>query len=248
MKLCIDAGNSFVKMMAYHQQTEHDVLHAAYDEVEKMKHYLTTYGPVEAAIVSRVRELPESFEKMIRSIPVVHFLSHTTKIPFVNQYLTPETLGRDRIAGLAAAAARFPGKNVLVIDMGTCITYDLLRSDAVYEGGMISPGLQMRFKAMHAFTERLPLVVLQPDAALVGGTTHQSMQSGVWNGLLGEIEQIVQRFKSNYEDLTVMTGGGDNIYFDNKFSFSIFAAPNLVLEGLKVILDFNERQHIETNS
>jgi type III pantothenate kinase len=140
----------------------------------------------------------------------------------------------------------FPNQDVLVIDAGTCIKYDFVNKANAYLGGSISPGLQMRFKALHTLTEKLPLVqpVLNVDY-LIGSSTEEAILSGVLNGCIAEIDGIIQQYKSNYKNLKVVLSGGDSIYFDKTLKNSIFASPNIVLEGLNAILDYNvDKQNI----
>ncbi len=124
--------------------------------------------------------------------------------------------------------------------MGTCITYDLLTVEGTYHGGAISPGIAMRLKAMNIFTSRLPLAETDINVPLIGQTTLQSLQSGAINGTRAEIEGLIRMYEEKYPELLVLVGGGDNIYFDSKFKNSIFAASNLVLEGLQAIMEFNK--------
>lgn len=242
MKICVDIGNTYVKAAVYNETKLLEIVRFKTDELFVFESFIKIHSPIQSAIVSSVREIPESLISLIAAIPNRIILNHNTPLPFKIEYDTPETLGRDRIAGVASAWKNFPERNVLVIDMGTCITYDLLQSNGVYRGGMISPGIHMRFKAMHEFTGKLPLVKPDREVGLIGTSTNSSMQAGVYHGVRAEIQAIIDSFRANYEELTVLIGGGDNIYFDDKFSFSIFAAPNLVLDGLKVILDFNDKQ------
>lgn len=242
MKICVDIGNTYVKSAVFDESKLLEIVRFKLDELSVFESFIKKNASIRSAIISSVREIPEALISLLSGVPKLIQLNHNTPLPFLIDYDTPETLGRDRIAGVAAAWKQFPAKNVLVIDMGTCITYDLLQSDGIYRGGLISPGIHMRFKAMHEFTGKLPLVEPQREIGLIGTTTHSSMQAGVYHGVRAEILTIIDSFRLNYEELTVLIGGGDNIYFDDKFSFSIFAAPNLVLDGLKVILDFNDKQ------
>lgn len=130
----------------------------------------------------------------------------------------------------------FPNRDCLVIDMGTCITYDFLSSKGVYEGGAIAPGVRMRFKAMHRFTARLPMVDPVADAPLTGKSTVASMQSGVVNGVLEEIKGFISRYQSQHGELVTVACGGDTLLFENSIKPSIFVAPDLVLTGLNRIL------------
>jgi type III pantothenate kinase len=241
MKICIDIGNTYAKVAVFDENQQVDFIQFQLNEMEVFRLFIEKHTSFKSAMICSVREIPDELVTKINASKVI-VLDHTTPLPFRNEYETPETLGPDRIAGVAAAFARFPEKNVLVIDMGTCITYDLLKSEGTYSGGMISPGIFMRFKAMHAFTGKLPLVEPEMNIPCIGKSTKTSIQTGVMKGVQAEIQGIIEEFSLIYKDLTVLIGGGDNKYFDKKFNCSIFAASNLVLEGLKVILDFNDIQ------
>jgi type III pantothenate kinase len=154
-------------------------------------------------------------------------------------YATPTTLGVDRIAGVCGAKHMSPKTNVLVIDAGTCITYDFLDRDGNFLGGGISPGLMMRFNAVHNFTARLPLVPLVEIAPLIGDSTETCIQSGVINGLIEELGGIISLYRQKFEGLAVILSGGDARFFENKLKGSIFAVPELVLSGLNSILIHN---------
>ena len=165
-------------------------------------------------------------------------LNHKLNLPFTLDYKTPETLGLDRIAGVAGAQLLFPNENCLIIDMGTCITYDAL-INGIHLGGAISPGMNMRFKAMNTFTANLPLVEYEDNISLIGDSTKSAMLSGVVNGIRAEIDETISQYSENYGELKVLICGGDYIFFENKLKASIFAAPELVLKGLNGILQHN---------
>jgi type III pantothenate kinase len=167
-------------------------------------------------------------------------LSALTNIPVTNFYKTPDTLGKDRLAGIVAAHSLYVKENVLVIDAGTCITYDLITTKGEYYGGSISPGLNMRFKALHTFTEKLPLVSLLNFEELIGTDTNTSILSGVINGLIAETDAIIERYKELYSALKIIICGGDAQFLVDRLKNSIFAVPELVLIGLNEILDYNE--------
>ena len=166
-------------------------------------------------------------------------LDHETSLPITSQYATPHTLGVDRIASVAGANFLYPGKNCLVIDLGTCITYDLIDQSGVHHGGGISPGLEMRLKAMHKFTSKLPLISMKGKPDLIGKTTKECMQSGALNGTIAELEGIIWRYRQLFKDLVIIFCGGGAIFFESKIKDDIFALPNLVLTGLNHILRFN---------
>ncbi|MDX1627746.1 MAG: type III pantothenate kinase [Fulvivirga sp.] len=169
----------------------------------------------------------------------IFFLTHQTAVPFHIDYKTPETLGLDRIAAVAGAQALFPNQNCLVIDTGTCITYDFLDQDGHHLGGSITPGINMRFKAMHTFTANLPLLNFEKNVDLVGKTTKEAMQSGVLYGIIGEINEIIRRYEHKFATLQIIICGGDAKSFENKLKADIFASPELVLIGLNRILLYN---------
>jgi type III pantothenate kinase len=242
MKLIVDIGNTFIKCAFFDANELVHQFSVPLDEALKLPEMFKNSPVPSSCFFSSVRELPEVFVKSLPPSIEVNQLSHLTPLPFRINYSTPETLGRDRIAAVAAAYRRFPDQNVLTIDMGTCITYDFLSSDGVYHGGGISPGIQLRFKAMHQFTGKLPLAPNTENPPLIGNSTIASLQSGVMHGIQAELEGIIHKYSKIYEDLTVLIGGGDNKYFDKELNYSIFAASNLVIEGLKVISDFNEYQ------
>jgi len=244
MQLLLDLGNTLLKAALWEGSKLLTETSMDAEDTETLKQLTESYGTPKLCFIATVREIPEKLHVFLSAFNVQQ-LSHNTNLPFGIAYRTPATLGADRIAAVAAAWKRFPDTNVLVIDMGSCITFDLLTADGMYQGGSISPGIRMRLKAMHAFTGRLPLLEPLPDTPMTGKTTSESMLSGAVNGTRFEMQQYIHQYYKIYEDLTVIVSGGDNKYFDYQFKNSIFAASNLVLEGLKVILDFNENQKLE---
>jgi type III pantothenate kinase len=172
-------------------------------------------------------------------------LNHATPLPLENRYATPETLGYDRIAAAVGAYTICPGKNVLVIDAGTAITYDIVTSRGEFLGGNISQGIEIRFKSLNKYTNRLPHLE-RPEAVppLVGSTTREAIQSGIVNGLLFEMDGFIGAFTKKYPKLQVVLTGGDAKYFVGKLKNSIFVDPNLNLIGLNRILEHNAEREI----
>ena len=236
MNLVIDSGNSAAKVGIFRD--------------EKLIEKVTFYSPHELeryiqrtdfrdVIISSVKNDAESIAKWASKAEKLFILKEDLPLPINNLYETPETLGMDRLAGVCGALQLFPDNHRLVIDAGTCITYDFLDKNGDYHGGSISPGLQMRFKAVNTFTAKLPLVSARPGIGLIGKTTETAIQSGVINGLLAEIDGIIGQYNAKFPGLTTILCGGDAGFFENQLKASIFAGPELVLIGLNSILTYN---------
>lgn len=196
--------------------------------------------PFRKCILSSVTNEDEAISMFLQN-EIPHFinLNHTTPLPYKNLYHTPESLGNDRIAGIAGAYNRFPGANVLVIDLGTAITYDLITSNGEYKGGNISPGLVTRFNALHSFTSRLPLLGKADVQIDLGTDTRSAIIAGVQNGILYEINGYIEHNSTEFPDLVIILTGGDADFFANKLKKPIFVDPNLILSGLNAILEYN---------
>lgn len=238
MNLVIDIGNTLTKLALFEGGRLIKLISQATVSEEEMVSIARQYHP-EAAIISSVRE-GDGYVRILEQEVKVIKLTGNTAVPIRNNYQTPWTLGPDRLAAAVAAHHTYGGKNVLVITCGSCITYDLVNRRGSYEGGAISPGMSMRFQAMNTFTGRLPLVSYQEDVPIVGQTTTGSLQSGAVNGMASEIDGMIERYREEYPDLIVILSGGDMIYFAKRLKNNIFALPNIVLEGLNIILNFNE--------
>ena len=243
MNLVVDIGNSRVKAGVFNEKTL--IYHATFPnaQVTELKKILHSFPELKFAIVSSVvTHAKELLNVLVNKVNCVEF-NFNTKTPVINGYRTPETLGNDRLAAAVGAYARFPGINCLIIDAGTCIKYDLVTAQGEYLGGAIAPGLEMRFKALNTFTDKLP--VFGQDMTfdkLIGRTTRESILSGVQNGMLEEIKGMMARCKEQYPHLQCVITGGDWQFFENGLKNSIFAAPFLLLEGLNEILTFNVQQ------
>jgi len=238
MNLVIDIGNTVAKLAAF---DEAELLEVVYDNrtLELLPEFCNKYA-FDKAIVVTVIDLEAEAEARLSSLnfPLLR-LDHNTPLPVRNLYETPHTLGYDRMAAVVAANCFFPGRDVLVIDAGTCITYELVDASGCYHGGNISPGLQMRFKALHRFTGRLPMVSSQGRMELIGKNTETAIRAGVLKGMEYEIEGYVRAMKDKYPGLLVFLTGGDDFSFDTNLKSIIFADRFLVLKGLNRILDYN---------
>jgi len=209
---------------------------------EKLEEIFSPYK-LDRAIISTVRNLPEFIIDMATlGIPYVHVLSHHTKLPFKNEYETPETMGPDRIAAVAGAYYLYPGRNILIIDAGSAVTYDYL-SGKTYKGGNISPGLGMRFKALHKFTGKLPLGSTLEKYGTPGKDTLNAITAGVINGLIFEINEYIRIFQEKNIDFMVILTGGDSGYLKDRIGYKVNYQPDLVLEGLNHILQYNAKRN-----
>lgn len=240
MNLVIDRGNTSTKIAVFDQRrlVHQAVLNVC--EPSALKLLITTYS-IEQVIYSSVVPT-EQVLKVFFDSNTVRFveLTNQTPIPITLNYETPQTLGRDRIAALVGAWFLQPHKAALVIDMGTCITYDFITSDGVFVGGNIAPGFAMRLKAMHAFTGKLPNIDVDQPSAYLGTSTHQAMLGGAYWGILHEIEGVIGQLKLNYDEFSIFLTGGTTNYFEKQIKNCIFAEPNLVLIGLNEILIYND--------
>ena len=240
MKLVLDFGNTLQKAAIF--DGDEMVFLQEYESLTLLElRSLINKFPIERAILSSVINHDEKITSLLRSSFFFIELDENTKVPLINKYNTIATLGKDRLAAIVAAQNIYLDKNVLVINTGTCITYDFINDNKEYFGGAISPGVQMRFKALNNFTDKLPLVKGRKEVELIGKTTEGSILSGVINGTYCEIKAMIEEYKTKYKDLKIILSGGDRIYFDKRFNNSIFAISNIVLIGLNLILDFNAK-------
>ena len=241
MNLVLDLGNTMGKIACCRGTT---VLEAAsYEKIgsREINYFHIRYPDITGAIVSSVvNDSREMIDYLGSLYSTCIELDHATPIPLKNTYETPETLGYDRIAAALGGHTIFPGKNVMVIDAGTAITYDLVTSSGVYLGGNISPGLEIRFKSLNRYTSKLPYLE-RPEALppLLGKSTSEAIQSGIVNGSLLEMEGFIQVMKEKYSELQVVITGGDAKYFAEKLKSTIFVDLNLNLIGLNRILEHN---------
>ena len=239
MNLVVDIGNTFTKLAVFDRQLIQDFIRTESNDTGRILQFAGDFQSIKAGIISSVNREASGLNKILgEQFPCI-LLDHHTPLPFLNGYTSPESLGKDRLAGIAAASAMFPHEEVLVMDAGTAITLDLLTADSTYRGGSISPGIGMRYRALNTFTGRLPLLEAIDEASLTGNTTAGSIHSGVLNGVVTEVEGFINRYLARYPSLKIILTGGDYKYFDKQLKVKTFAAPNLVLEGLNIILNYN---------
>ncbi len=190
-------------------------------------------------ILSSTRDITKEALALLKKKKNFILLTHKTEVPIINGYDTPGTLGKDRLAAVIGAHALYPAHPCLVIDPGTCITYDVITQDGKYLGGNISPGYYMRRQAMHRYTDKLPLVDAKENNPLLGTSTVKAMQNGAFYGTTGEIESFIRWIKKDFTGIKVLMTGGDAEMFANHLNSKIFVLPNLVMIGLNEILTYN---------
>lgn len=236
MNLIIDVGNTRAKLAVFAKSELKLSISSEHNNInENIENLLKKYN-LENCILSSVANVNLALEN--RTFNRFIKLDHKTKVPFNNKYNTPTTLGVDRIALVSAAAYQYPKNNVLIIDSGTCITYDFINTKNEYLGGAISPGITLRYKSLNHFTANLPLLK-QADYKLVGNDTESSIHSGVLNGFIQEIDGVIEQYSRKYSNLTIVLTGGDTNFLAKNLKSTIFATPNFLLEGLNGILIYN---------
>lgn len=240
MNLIIDQGNTRVKCAVFNSN---DVIVFKSVKLKRYAHRILNELPstlkIENVILSNT-SLPDKFlMDQLRTYQHFLHLDHSTKIPIVNKYETPETLGKDRIAAAVGAWMKYPNENILFIDMGTCITMNFVNNKGWFLGGNISPGINMRFKAMHKFTANLPLAENVLNDEFIADTTVKALQNGAIKGTFREIDSFITETRNKFGEIKVILTGGDAFFFENWTKNMIFVAPNLVMEGLNEILKYN---------
>ena len=239
MNLVIDIGNTSAKLAIFDGAALLEVVYDSNQTLERLPGLCSRYD-IEQAIVATVIDLSESASAQLSALRIPLFrLGADTPLPVENLYETPETLGYDRMAAVVGACEQFPGRDLLVIDAGTCITYEFVDAAGRYHGGNISPGMQMRFQALHRFTSRLPLVQREGRQLSMGKDTDSAIRAGVLRGMEYEISGYIRALKEKYPELLVFLTGGDDFSFDSSAKSVIFADRFLVLKGLNRILNYN---------
>ncbi|MDR1381385.1 MAG: type III pantothenate kinase [Tannerella sp.] len=239
VNLIVEQGNTKLKAAIFDSGKIVSFIFVDKDETSRIEDIVRQYNPTQG-ILSSVVDTDKALVDYLRE-HLNYFLSldEYTPIPIRVEYETKNTLGRDRIAAAAGACFLQPGRDLLVIDAGTAITYEVIESAGIYIGGNISPGLTTRFKALHTFTERLPLIREKNEVPLIGTSTESAILAGVVNGIVYEMDGFIDTLKSKYGDIFVFLTGGHSFYFERQLKNQIFADANLVLVGLNRILEYN---------
>ncbi|MES2545978.1 MAG: type III pantothenate kinase [Bacteroidota bacterium] len=241
MLLAVDVGNTRIKVAVFEDGKFLERFIIAKENFQKnLENTIAKFENCTDLIVASVgnieKEVFLSFEKQLR----VHFISTKSNFPFTNKYATPHTLGIDRMVLASGAVLQFPNKNRLIIDAGTCITYDFVDENNNYLGGAISPGLRLRYESLHNFTANLPLLTLEScnDSHeglmndFIGNSTVESIHSGVFNGMVHEMNGFIEEYKEKYPNFIIILTGGDTDFLAKRLKNTIFANSNFLLESL----------------
>jgi type III pantothenate kinase len=239
MNLAIDIGNTTAKYAVFEKEKLINASVFTDHYLGRLQKYLSEYPSVSSVIYCNVSSHDQAMLEYLRQYKDFIEFSAQTRMPIKIDYATPGSPGPDRLAAAIGAAQLFPCKNVLVINMGTCITFELITSKKEYKGGKISPGAQMRLKALHHFTAKLPLVSLGFYNHAVGESTNDSILAGVFNGIVYEISGTIDELNKHYEDLQTIMTGGDSPLFVKAIKKTIFTEPFLVLKGLNSVLNYH---------
>lgn len=236
--ICFDFGNTRKKAAVFRDKEIIETITLADDTVETIQSLISKYQP-EKSILSSVVDHNTAMEELLSSKTKFHKLSHLTKIPFTAAVGKPETMGADRLALAAAAVHLHPKKNNLVIGLGTCVTYNFINKFHEFVGGSISPGMEMRLKAMNQFTAKLPFVKPDNNVPLIGYDTKTNLLGGVILGMAYEIDGFINAYKERFLNFNVLLTGGDIAYLGSHLKNKIFADPDLIFKGLYEISELN---------
>ncbi len=236
--LCFDFGNTRKKCAVFHDAEIKQTITMNDDTLETVQSLINQYQP-EKSILSSVIDHNPALEEILASKTKFHKLSHLTKASFTTPVGKPETIGADRLALTAAAVRFYPKKNNLIIGLGTCITYNFINKYHEFLGGGISPGLEMRLKALNHYTAKLPLIKADSNVPLIGYDTATNILSGVVIGMAKEIDGFIDAYKEKYKNFNAVLTGGDIAYLGSHIKNKIFADPDLIFKGLYAISEAN---------
>ena len=239
MNLVIDIGNTAVKVYLF---KNNEIFKKEVLNENNLIHSLKSYpiNDISNIICSSVtKSYKDQLSEIFKKSNYYDFSDNNLKLPFKNNYET-KSLGQDRIGLISSAVMKFKDQNSLVIDIGTCITYDFIDSKNIYYGGAISPGIRMRYSSFNDYTSNLPLVKFQDINKTIGINTEESLHIGVNNGIVGEINQYINNLKKSYSEFNVIITGGDSMFLLNKIKNAIFADQDFLASGLNYIIKLNE--------
>lgn len=236
--LCFDFGNTRMKMAVFRDGILEEAAILNSDAPSEANTLIKTYHPQKAILSSVIDHNPD-FETTLAGQTRFHKLSHLTKLPFTTPVGKPETIGADRLALAAAAVHFYPGRNNLVIGLGTCVTYNFINKFHEFSGGAISPGMEMRFRSLHQYTAKLPFEAPDSNLPLIGYDTRTNILTGVVMGMALEIDGFIDNYKEKFLNFNVLLTGGDMVYLGYHLKNKIFADPDLIFKGLYAISEVN---------
>lgn len=236
--LCFDFGNSRLKAAVFNYDQLLETVVLADDKPATIEQLLQRFQPQKTILSSVIEHNPE-VDTILASNTRFHRLSHLTQANFTSPVGKPETIGADRLALAAAAVHFFPRQHNLVIGLGSCITYNFINQYHQFLGGAISPGMDMRFKAMQVFTAKLPLATADFNFPLIGYDTLTNLQSGVLAGISFEIEGFIEAYRAKFENFNMILTGGNTAYFARRLKSRIFADQNFLFKGLYALSEVN---------
>ena len=236
--LCFDFGNTRKKCAVFKDGAIEKVLLLPDDSVDAIQLLINEFQPAKS-ILSSVVDHNIAIEELLASKTKFHKLSHLTRVAFTTPVGKPETIGADRLALCAAAVHFYPTKNNLVIGMGSCVTYNFINKYHEFVGGAISPGMEMRFKALNYYTAKLPLIKADSNVPLIGYDTNTNILSGVVLGLAKEIDGFIDSYRERFGNFNVLLTGGDITFLGSHLKNKIFADPDLIFKGLYAISEVN---------
>ncbi len=240
MNLIVDIGNTQIKAGFFEKNQIVKLETSTLGEIEFISDLILEHENTCNVIISSVRKYPKELISVLETkCKTVFFFNSEIQTPLENRYESKSTLGYDRLAACAGAHGLHKGKNILVIDAGTAITFDFVNDKGQYLGGCISPGLKMRFKALHEFTQNLPMLSKNEDFNLIGKNTKDAIISGVQNGLIFEIDAYIDNLQAKHSDLRVIITGGDAHFLNKLLNNKVEFHPEIVLQGLNRVLEFN---------
>ncbi|AOW08397.1 type III pantothenate kinase [Flavobacterium gilvum] len=239
MVLAIDVGNTRIKGAVFENDNTLGFFVFPKEKIQKeIENILKKYPSVKHLIVASVGKADKDLFLNFKNVLDLWFISHEDFFPFTNNYATPKTLGIDRMVLAAGATLKFPRQNRLIIDAGTCVTYDFVDQNDVYHGGAISPGLRLRYESLHNFTEKLPLLTVDNPKHFIGDSTAEAIHSGIVNGLVYEINGFVDEYLSKFPNFIIILTGGDANFLAMRLKNTIFANSNFLLESLNQIFQY----------
>ena len=242
MLLAIDVGNTRIKAAVFEDSTILEVLVFRSEELQQKALFILSKHPkISNVVIASVGNTNQSDFNFLKNKALLHFISHESKFPFKNLYSTPTTLGIDRMVLAAGATLQFPGQNRLIIDAGTCITYDFVDENDQYRGGAISPGIRLRYEALNQFTAKLPLLSKSYPDNFIGNSTPESIHAGVMMGTILEIDGFIEEYKTQYAKFIIILTGGDTDFLAKRLKNTIFAHSNFLLDSLNQTFQYNQK-------